>query len=489
MDMGKHSLHKTWCYIRFAQLQQDIWQHEDNLSEHCLAIVCEHRQEIVQCNVEAEKHGIKPGMALADAWLLSESLEYQLYQPSLDQALLEAQALTLYSWFADICLDTRDTGLWIQLHSQQQLYQGEHEVKQRLHELLENLNYSLGFASNPSLAKLGVDDRNRHLMDAAQGVPIQHADLSSELEQKLLSMGLTTLDKVLRMPLDVLGKKLGHEIVQWCLNLTGRSSPNLNFFHPQVNFYRHRQLNAEIIAWEGIRFVLKSLLETLESFLRKHQKSTQQVTVLLFSRGYSQNPTFPPSLPNSDVVSIEIAMARPCTRAAEILNVMQLQMETIKFPRPITDVALQVSHLETLQSVNSGFWADQLADDGLSTVLNRLQAKLGTQKVQRLAPQSGWLPELQQISTDPGVIPTYQATAAETWAPLWLVTPLPIDIAVWQLKGQPQRLVVPWWLAPEQSQIQRDYWLAQDSHSRYGWVYFEIEQDQAGRWYLQGWVS
>lgn len=487
--MVKHPLHNTWCYIRFAQLQLDMWQHDENLSDHCLAIVCEHRQEVMQCNDEASRSGIKPGIALADAWLLCENLEYQLYQPNLDQNLLEAQTLILYPWFADICVDSRYMGVWIQLHSQQQLYKNEVEVEHRLHELLANLTYTIAFASNPSLAKLGVDDRHQLLLDAAQGVPIQYADLSPELEQKLMSMGLATLDKVLRIPIDVLGKKLGHEVVQWCLNLTGRSTLNLHFFHPQAIFYRHRQLNAEITAWEGVRFVLKSLLETLETFLRNHQKSTQQVSVLLFSRGSSHNPANPPSLPHPGVASLDITMARPCTSSAEMFNVMQLQMEAFKFPGPITDVALQVSHLETLRSVNSGFWADQFTDDGLSTVLNRLQAKLGSKKVQRLAPQSGWLPELQQICTDSGATAGHQALAAATWVPLWLVTPQPIYIETWQVQGQPQRLVVPWWLAPSQSLTLRDYWLAQDGQGRYGWVYFEFDNDQGGCWYLQGWVS
>ena len=487
--MTKHRLHKTWCYIHFTQLQMDIWQQEADLTEQCLALVCEHRQVAVQCNEEAVNCGIKPGIALADAWLLSGSLKYQLYQPELDQVLLESQALTLYPWFADIAIDTQDTGLWIHLHSQQQLHDDENAVEQRLHELLESFTHSIAFASNPTLAKLGVDDRNRPLMDAVAGSPIQDADLGSELEQKLISMGLLTLDKVLRIPLDVLGKKLGQEIVQWRLNVSGRSALNLHYYHPQTSFYRHRQLDADIVSWDGIRFVLKSLLETLQSFLRTHQKATQRVTVILFSRGYAHNPVYPPKLPNSEVTCIDITMARPCTRATEIFNVMQLQMEATKFDRPITDIALQVSHLESLRSINSGFWVDELADDGLSLVLNRLQAKLGTQKVRRLAPQKGWLPELQQTFSEAGAALKTHAHHAETWVPLWLVTPQPIDIDAWHLQGQPQRLVVPWWLAPQPSQLQRDYWVAQDYLGRYGWVYFEVEAEQSGRWFLQGWVS
>lgn len=493
--MTHHPLENSWCYIGFSQLQLDAWEYRENLHEHALAVVCEHRQVILQANSSARQYGIAPSMNVSDAWLLCDSLAYQFHQPELEHELLTIHVGYLYRHFADISIDPTEFGLWIKLHTQQHLYPDLAAVEQQLAAILHDFTYTAFFSSNPTLAKIGIDDRHVPLLEAVQKVCITRALLSPSLEHKLLRMGLNTIDKVLKIPLEVLGKKLGQEAVNLHLKLTGRTSLNLTFFHPETSFYGHRQLHAEITTWSGISYVVSSLLETLEGYLIEHQQATQQVSLILFQRDYPNNPAIPPHPDAAQQTTVDISMARPTCRASEVFHVVQLHMETRKFTQPVTDIALRVTQLEPLNSSNTGFWLAQHTDDGLDTVLNRLQAKLGSARIKRVIPQSGWLPERQQVLCDAGSMLTDTTELQRTWTPAWLLDAVPIELNQWQLQGQPQRFSVPWWLSQtnvSQTNIVyvRDYWLAQDAAGRCGWIYHEHSVDtESGHWFLQGWAS
>lgn len=493
--MTQHPLHQSWCYVHLPQLQLDAWQRETTQLSPSLVIVCESRHVVMQANTHARECGIEPGMNIADAWLLSDELDYQFYCAESSQAGLLNFAARIYAHFADISVDEQGSGLWINLQTQLHLYPDQRAVEQRLAALLTGINFRLYFSSNPTLAKIGIDDRTTALSVAARGFPITHTDMDAQLQHKLTSMGLSTIDKVLAVPVEVLGKKLGQSVIAWYLAITGRSFPQMDAFHPRQCFYQYRQLNSEVSNWGGLRFVIKGLLQALQNHLIERQLAVQQITLVIFERGFQGNPAHPPSLDAAHVRFVDINMARPASKALDMFQVLQLRMETQRFSHPVTDVALQVASFEPLARTNAGFWATSSVNEHCSVLLNRLQAKLGSERVQRVAPQHAWLPELQQIHREVGADASLCVQPPRTWTPFWLVAAEPVDINQWQLSGQPQRMATPWWsveLTDHRMGSERDYWLAQDAIGRWGWLYFVPSQpnkDCKGAWFIQGWAS
>lgn len=481
----------TWLYIRFIQLELSYWQQQESLWDQAAVIIREQDQVIVQCNLTAERAGIEVGMALSDAWLLADELVFKHADATQQHSLLLKITTRLYQQVADLTLDPTGPGLWIHVHTQRRLYRNEKALREVLSPLLADYEVRWSFATNPLCAKLGLDERHTSLEQLAKGVAIAQAPLSPPLIHKLRSMGLRSLDKVLQMPISLLGKKLGEEIVTFVLRLTGEVAQPMAPFHPEVGFYAARQLHTEAASWGGLRFICKSLLQQLEQHLRGLQQATQRVEVVLFNRHYTGNPGEPVVAPREGMQQIAIELARPVFRAEDIFPILQLKLEPIKFAAPVVDVALSVTTTEGFNPSVMSLTETEQNNTQLDVLLNRLQARLGAARVQILQPQLGWLPELQQSLQAASQTMSSLDKQVEGWRPLWLQQPTPIDIEQWRLHGQPQRLSVPWWQLASVAGY-RDYMLGQDMDGRWGWLYFEPDMSSAGStgcWYLHGWAS
>ncbi|MFM9768217.1 DNA polymerase Y subunit UmuC family protein, partial [Streptomyces scabiei] len=76
-------------------------------------VASEANRTVVQCNASALRQGIKPGMGLADAWLISEGLLHQFYAAEREAALLNTLAAQLYNHFAEVAIDDTQRGIWL----------------------------------------------------------------------------------------------------------------------------------------------------------------------------------------------------------------------------------------------------------------------------------------------------------------------------------------------------------------------------------------
>ncbi|MCC5878404.1 MAG: DNA polymerase Y family protein [Idiomarina sp.] len=485
-----------WAYIKVPALQLEHWQRQDNLHDHCLVVACEKQRTVLQANSLAGQLGVKPGMDLADAWLMSEGLLHQFYDPQHEAELLKALAGRLYSYFADIAIDQHHHGLWVQLKSLKRLFADIEEVASvvaaQFRDDCGELNYTLTFASNPCLAQLGIDDHRQNFTEAIKDYPILQTFLAPGIQQKLVSMGLNTLGKLNQIPSPVLGKKLGKEVVLFLAELRGEVCRSFNFYQPEVVFYQSRQLNAEVHTWSSLRFACKSLLQALEQSLNANQQSTQRLVLWLFGRDFKGNPEALPSLQTLGVESVQVELARPAWKADDFFSILQLKMDTARFSQPIVDIAVQVTVTEPRAVEHGSLYAAQQQRTDLDLLLNRLQARLGQQRVYGLECTSSWLPEQQQKTVTVGKPVSGHPAHVSSWRPPWLVSPEPTNIDWWVISRQPQRLSLPWWYQAEPLLAHRDYVLAQHMDGRWGWIFFQPStdtDDTAQGWYLQGWAS
>lgn len=506
--MNAHELRGTWLYLEFHQLQLQHWMQQRPNCEQPLLIVCSDHNKVVQANPSARALGIHPGLALSDAWLLADALDYAYWQPEVEQRLLQQLAARLYTAFADLSLDTEANGLWVQLTTQQRLHAQQQTVADKVSKLLADTEYRASFSSNPLLAKLGIDDRAEALLQACQGYPLRVCGLADDMHHKLSSMGLDTIDKLLQIPVPILGKKLGQPIVDFILQLKGQLKPRLLIYQPREMIYLHRQLHAEVHVWSGLRFVAKSLLQDLEQHLRQSQQAVTRIYLVLFTRDFQGNPAQMPYKSNAfatfplGVECVEIGFARAVYRLADTYSVLQLKLENRRFKAPIVDIGLYVEQTEAFTAQPMRLDQSKAGEHQLATLLNRLQSRLGADKVQTIHQHTGWLPEFQQSlqpvsDQDIGLSTAHDSTQSYLdWRPPWLLSPKPIDIRGWRIQGQPQRIQPPWWLPDQSGAADRDYLIAQDKVGRWGWVYFQHDakaqaspQQDPGQWFLHGWLS
>ena len=143
------------------------------------------------------------------------------------------------------------------------------------------------------------------------------------------------------------------------------------------------------------------------------------------------------------------------------------------------------------------------ADDSINHLIERLSARLGEDRVQRLAPRDTHLPEnaWHRMPALSGQASERFTSKVDVRRPLSLFTrPQPIRVEAdgtpellrWRgaatriLRATgPERIAPPWWQGSAASNLsQRDYWRVQTERGDRLWIFQNI--DEAGHWYLHG---
>lgn len=460
---------QPWAYLYLPGLQLDNLQlMHPALEEQPVVLYEEATQLVHQVNKAAATFGIRPGMALSDAWVLAVELQAFEHKPAFQRQLLEQLAEQLYQHFADLALD-ESHGIWVRLQAMQRLFDCEEAALRALQLQLTGFTGVIRTSTTPLAAQLLA---RAPRADTLEKVEIAHTSLSAPLKQKLQRMGLPTLHHLQQIPAASLGAKLGLELVQFLAQLNGKQPRALTFFQPAGIFRQEAQLAAEVHNWNGLRFPLNRLLLALEAYLRSRQQTTRCVEIVLFDR-------------QEQAQQVQVHMAEGEFRAAQFYTLAQLRFEQQRLTAPALRLRVEVTSFETMQAQPSSLADNASGNPGmpLGALLNVLQTRLGKNCTHGITVGDGWLPEEVQRRA-PAATPLLRV--ANGWRPPWLIRPQHVDIADWKIISQPERLVEPWWKQRNQGLRVRDYVVARDGQGRRGWVYFD-HSTQA--WFVQGWLD
>jgi protein ImuB len=202
-----------------------------------------------------------------------------------------------------------------------------------------------------------------------------------------------------------------------------------------------------------------------------------------------------------------IAPAEPASDAAHLHGLLAERLGRLPLPAPALALSLYCAHLVAGAAPNTELFTSPSAErEGLARLVERLQARLGTAQVQRLAPVADHRPECgtHWLPADParlaalpaGCEPPAALAAGLSTQPLWLLPqPRPLaenaqrpllDGRPLQLLAGPERLETGWWDAG--GPALRDYFIAQAASGALVWVYrHRLPDDAAGTgWFLQG---
>jgi protein ImuB len=215
--------------------------------------------------------------------------------------------------------------------------------------------------------------------------------------------------------------------------------------------------------------------------------------------------------------ALEIALAEPSRDSAHLLVLLRERLAQVQLPAPTLEIALQAEDIVKRAAPNTElFPTRQSEDEGLTRLIERLQARLGADQVQRLAAASDHRPErasrLQRAETC--IRPARPATrggrrsarAADAPAapvpssprPVWLAAvPEPLaelrsrpllDGRPLSLLSGPERIEAGWW---DDALAERDYFIAESAEGALVWIYrARLPLSAAGvnesGWFLHG---
>ncbi len=467
---------------------------------------------IVSANACARAVGVQPGMKRATALSLAPRLVLGQADERRDLAELTSVAHAALAFTSAVSL-SGPAGVLLEVQASLRYFGGRERLIEMLRATLAPLGHRVHCVSAPTaqgaalLSRLhdGLHCADRPaLLRALAAAPVGLLAAGAEHEEALQGMGLRCVGDVRRLPRTGLARRFGQALLdELDCALGERPDPREPISLPPV-FGSELELFARADSTDQLLYGAQVLLARLVAWL-----SAQHAFVRRFSLQMKHEPRWGHA---QSMTVLEIALAEPSRDAPHMLALLRERLAALQLPAPTLELGLVSDDISRQPPPNAElFPTPQSEHDGLTRLIERLQARLGREQVQRLLPVADHRPErattlepadpLMLRAGEQGVhayneahLPTPPAAITR---PLWLLPqaqplqelhsrPL-LDGCALHLLAGPERIETGWW---DHALAERDYFIAQTTEGALVWLYrgrFPLsEKTQGDRWYLHG---
>ncbi len=483
---------------------------------------------IVSVNPAAQALGVKPGLKRATALALAPQLILGQANPAHDAQALLAVAHAALAFTPGVVVqpasDPATAADTVLLDVQRSLryFGGLEALLRRLHGALAPLGHRVHTASAPTaqgaalLARVHHQlhcadlDRLRSQLDAA---PVWLLGPGREHWEALQGMGLRTVGDLRRLPRAGLARRFGEALLDELDRALGLRPDPREPITLAPSFESRLELFARADTTEQVLFGAAVLLERLVAWLSAQHAFVRRFTLVMQHEARRRGDVESPA-----DTRLAIALGEPSRDAAHLALLLRERLASLTLPAPTLDLQLHASDIARRAPPNAELFPTPGTErEGLTRLIERLQARLGPEQVQRLArvqdhrpergsalqtaePGSGgWARPAQGLARldKPAKGPSLPAPGPRSSCPVWLLhppQPLPERQSRPVLAGQalqllsgPERIEAGWWDA---GLAERDYFIAQTPEGALVWIYrarlpLSAEAGDPG-WFLQG---
>lgn len=480
-----------WLCLFFPQLPLEAQSSALN-TEQPLAIYMEvgRKTRIVTVNIPAAVRGVGTGMGINAALALVPELMLQARSVPLETATVARLARWAGCFTPTVSIGPDNT-LWLEIRGSLRLFNGLNALQCEVVKGLRARGHQVHMACAPTaraalwLVRAGWQQSVATLLElrpvlACLGV--KQLGWSARRVQVLEQMGLTTVGDCLRMPREGLARRLGPACLRELDEAVGRHPELQRRYVPPARFSAALELPLEstdrVLLLDGFQ----RLFQQLQQALKTYQASLRGVWC-----GFVH--------PDGQATSWHLGLSQAVS-ADRLPGLLSLRLASANLSAPVVRLTLRAALEPGQVPSGSDLLGQSLQPEGnLSTLLERLRARLGSPAVQGLAlraehrPEKAWrrvpdplhdsLAEARGGSFSPVIRPR----------PVWLLwAPLPLRLMagqpVWQgvlsLDKGPERIESGWW---DGDDVRRDYYRASNARGVTVWIYQDLRSQN---WYLQG---
>ena len=335
---------------------------------------------------------------------------------------------------------------------------------------------------------------------AAHEVPLHRLDLDPDFRDTLFKLGINTVGALLALPPVGLRERFGSKAYRLHRMAAGDLWTPLHPYQPEEPVRQHRIFDDPENDTTRLLFLIKQLLHPMLAALaaRAQALAALWLSFLVERRGWLKE---------------QIRPAVPTLDSNQVLDLVRLRLESLKFSAGITEIALEAEACAATAEQLRLFSENPGRDlDAANRALARLRAEFGDDAVVQAKLKDGHLPEahfawepLNRVklprndlngSNDLNVLnsPTPKVLVRRIMAkPIslpggprhthedgWLILGHKYG-SVDKLSG-PYVFSGGWW----NKEIQRDYYFAETRRGAIAWVYYDRVRR---RWFLQGWIE
>jgi len=463
----------------------------------------------------AERLGLSPGLALAQARAMHPNIDVVAEDTGADTDLLES--------FADWCLrytplaacDAPD-GLLLDISGCAHLYGGEHELVVDLGRRLENA----GFANSLAIAgTIGAAWAAAHYGEPASyacgqerallaPLPLSALRLAPATVADLARVGLKRIGDIIDLPRAPLTARFGPEVLRQLDRALGDEHEPLTPRLPVAPYAAEQRFAEPIAREEDVLAIIGRLALRLQFALERRGDGARRLELALFrTDGVVRRIAAGTSRPLRDPEEIRALFVERLTALADALDP--------GFGFDMARLSVTIAESRPPEQIGIGGQEDAAALDRL---VDRLSARLGTRRVRRLIAQDSHIPEVaeavlpaQAVNGDAGwhAFRCYRDQAELSPRPLRLLArPEPIEAVAEVPDGPPlrfrwrralheviaaegpERIEGAWW--SEHGGPARDYFRVEDKNGLRFWLfrsglYRDLAQGAAApTWFLHG---
>ena len=469
---------------------------------------------VVSVNAAARSLGVQPGFKRATALSLAPQLTFGLADP-----VREAHALAAVAHVALACTpavsiqppsqaqpDVATHTVLLEVQASLRYFGGLGKLLQRLRGALDPLGHRLHLASAATPLAAALLARVHpviHCADLAATrtalalAPVWLLGPGQAHWEALQGMGLRTIADVQQVPRDGLARRFGPVVLDELDRATGHRPDPREPIRPPAVFESRLELFARADTTDQLLHGAGVLLARLVAWLSAQHAHVRRFTLAMAHERRSRHDTAA-----AGTTTLEVALAEPSRDGGHLLALLRERLAQLQLPAPTLDLSLHAADIARRPPPNNELFPTPASqEEGLTRLVERLQARLGREQVLRLAVRDDHRPECatEWRPADARMRPGHgsQGATAAPWSsrgarPVWLADqpqPLPERDHAPVLDGQPlrclsgpERIESGWWDA---TLVERDYYIAQAQDGALVWI-FTRRVGQERMWFLQG---
>ncbi len=352
--------------------------------------------EILFVSDLALKHGVRPGMTLAQARAMTAQLAAMTRSPAAERSAAEALADAAES-VSPVIEPGEDGCAWLDLSGLGRFYESEEALASDLMRRVQRvgMDAAVGIAANREIARLAAGcggirvippRREREFIDwlPLDALNLPARDGGEELEATLARWGLKRLGDLARLDSDALGNRLGRRGIELVRLARGESPRPLHPRRRAEVFIEAVELEYGIETLEPLDFVMRAILDRL---LERMELRGLVAGDLLLTLG----------LADKRINARRVTIAAPTIDVRAILTLINLSLEAAPPDAPAESIRIEVTPRHPRPAQADMFLPPAPAPDRLETTIARLAALCGPDRVGMLAADNSHRPEAVRL--------------------------------------------------------------------------------------------
>jgi protein ImuB len=464
------------------------------------------RPVITVCSLKAQRLGLHAGQPLAEAKALLPRAVFIPADDAADRDALCQLALDAQRFSPLVGLEEGDNpeSLLHEVSGCTHLWKGEKQFLEAVRDYWGSRGYHVQLAlagtvgaawalahTTTSALVLPGDEQT-----ALSPLPVAALRLPIDTLERLDALGLHTIGAVVQLPRETLASRFGVILPQRLDQALGYLSESFVCERLREPLESWREWEVPIDDRFDIACVCRQMISELVAMAQRHGMALSELEGELRTE--------------AGLCTIEIKVLEPTRDASHLAQLAELQLERQKWSGGVVAIrycVLRLAHLEQTQECWLGDDRDKKKSMATSTLVDRLQSRLGASAVLRVEvlPDSQpeyavrlvpWASENAEMSRIDGfTLPPEQSRGRPARL---LRKAQPIDVTsiipegppirmVWQGEDRrvvrswgPERIATGWWRAQD---VERDYYRAEWEDGIHVWVY---RDQKSSCWFLHG---